>query len=236
MMPTNAVTTSADFQGFSTDALRFLRDLAKHNDRAWFVPRKEIYETELQTPLRALVTGASDAMQKAKIPLEGDPRKSTFRIYRDVRFSPDKSPYKTNLGAFLAYNGDHNAPGGLYVHVQPKNSFLAVGFYELDKPLLQRWREAMATHAKDFERMLQALERNGMHLYEPEAALKRMPRGFEEHTASPIAKYFRRQSFMVSETLSDDDVCSPVLIERMVSAAKCAKPLLTYGWTVLTAS
>jgi uncharacterized protein (TIGR02453 family) len=222
------------FDGFSTQGLRFLRDLAKHNDRAWFAPRKEFYETQLQDPLRALVADAGAAMRKAKIPLEGDPRKSTFRIYRDVRFSPDKSPYKTNLRAFLAYNGNHSAPGGLYVHIQPNNSFLAVGFYELDKPLLQRWREAMAAHPKDFERMLKALERNGFALSESEESLKRMPRGFEQHAGSPIAKYFRTQSFMASETLSDDDVCDRSLIDRLVSAAKRAKPLLSYGWTVLT--
>ncbi len=234
-MPAKRTATSTAFEGFSTDALRFLRDLAKHNDRTWFAPRKQIYETQLLEPLRALVADAGAGMRKAKIPLEGDPRKSTFRIYRDVRFSPDKSPYKTNLGAFLAYNGDNNAPGGLYVHIQPKNSFLAVGFYELDKPLLQRWREAMATQPKDFERMLQTLERNGFRLSESEAALKRMPRGFEEHAASPLAKYFRQQSFMVSETLSDDDVSNRTLIDRLVSAAKRARPLLTYGWTVLSA-
>lgn len=225
----------AEFEGFSPSALRFLRDLAKHNDRAWFVPRKEFYEAELLEPLRALVADASAAMRKANVPLEGDPRKSTFRIYRDIRFSPDKSPYKTNLGAFLAHNGDHGSPGGIYTHIQPKNSFLAVGFYELDKPLLQRWREAMAAEPKNFERMLQALERNGLHLSESEGALKRMPRGFEEHGASPIAQYFRRQSFMIGETLSDDDVCSRALIERMVSSAKRAKALLSFGWTVLTA-
>jgi uncharacterized protein (TIGR02453 family) len=221
------------FEGFSTDALRFLRELAKHNDRAWFTPRKEIYQTELLDPLRALVADASSQMRKAKIPLEGDPRKSTFRIYRDVRFSPDKSPYKTNLGAFLAYNGDHSAPGGLYIHIQPKTSFVAAGFYQLDKDVLLRWRQAMASRPKDFERMVRALDRNGLHLSQSDDALKRMPRGFESHAESTISQYFRRQSFMVSETLSDEEICERTLIDRLVSMAKRAKPLLTYGWSVL---
>lgn len=232
-MPAKLAATVAEFQGFPTGALRFLRDLAKYNDRSWFAPRKEFYEAELLEPLRALVADASAAMRKAKVPLEGDPRKSTFRIYRDIRFSPDKSPYKTNLGAFLAHNGDHNSPGGLYIHIQPKTSFLAIGFYQLDKPLLQRWRVAMAAKPKEFERMLKALEHNDLHLSESEDVLKRMPRGFEDRAASPISEQFRRQTFMVSETLSDDEVCSAGLIDRMVTAAKRAKPLLTYGWTVL---
>src|ERR1700694_4098248 len=89
------------FSGFSPTALKFLRDLAKHNERTWFVPRKDIYESELLEPLRALVVDVTEAMRKAKIPIGADPMRSTFRIYRDIRFSPDKRPYKTNLGAYL---------------------------------------------------------------------------------------------------------------------------------------
>jgi uncharacterized protein (TIGR02453 family) len=229
-MPT-AVAARA-FSGFSPVALQFLRDLAKHNDRTWFNPRKQVYETELLEPLRALVADATVAMHKAKIPIGADPKRSTFRIYRDIRFSPDKSPYKTNLGAFLSFGGSHDNPGGLYVHIQPKKSFMGVAFYQLDKPLLQRWRQAMADDPKSFANMLRSLERNGLELSEPGEALKRMPRGFEEHADTPIAKYFRFPSFMVSETLSDEDVTSPKLIDRMVALAKRSKPLLDYGWSV----
>jgi uncharacterized protein (TIGR02453 family) len=226
-------TSKRSFAGFSPAALKFLRDLAKHNDRQWFTPRKSIYETELLEPLRALVADATEAFRKAKIPIGADPKHATFRIYRDIRFSPDKSPYKTNLGAYLSYDGSHDTPGGLYIHIQPKQSFMAVAFYQIDKQLLQRWREAMAADPARFEAMLRALERNGLHLNEQEDALKRMPRGFEAHAESPIAKYFRLPSFTVSETLSDDDVCSAGLVDRMVDLAKRAKPLLNYGWSVM---
>jgi uncharacterized protein (TIGR02453 family) len=232
-MATKRPATSA-FSGFSTEALKFLRDLAKHNDRAWFAPRKAFYEENLLDPLRSLVLHASEAMRKARIPLGSDPRSGTFRIYRDVRFSPDKSPYKTNLGAFLAHNGNHDAPGGLYVHVQPAHSFIAIGFYRLDKPHLQRWRDSMARDPKPFESALRALDRNGFALSESEEQLKRMPRGFESQAESMLARYFRRSSFMVSENLSDAQVCSPQIIERMVDGAKRAKPLLEYGWSTLS--
>jgi uncharacterized protein (TIGR02453 family) len=230
-MKTNAsVRTPGGFGGFSRKALDFLRDLAKHNERTWFVPRKEIYEVELLEPLRLLVADATTALRKAKIPIGGDPRRSAFRIYRDIRFSRDKSPYKTNLGAYLSRGGDHAGAGGLYIHIQPKNSFMAIGFYQLDKPLLQRWREAMASEPKAFEGVLRRLERNDLSVTEGEDQLKRMPRGFEAHAQSPLAKYFLRHSFMASENLTDADVSSAGLIERMVSLAKRAKPLLDYGW------
>lgn len=221
------------FTGFSPQGLRFLRDLAKNNDRQWFTRRKHVYETELLEPSRDLISDANAAMRKAKIPLGGDPKRSAFRIYRDVRFSPDKSPYKTNVGIYLSYDGTHHAPGGLYVHVQPKQSFMAAGFYEIEKALLGRWREAMAKDPKQFETVLRALDRAGLNLSEEGTALKRMPRGFEGYAQSPLAKYFRVASFIVSEKLTDEDIGSARLIERMVSFTKRAKPLLEYGWRLV---
>ena len=227
-----AITPSERFSGFSPEALKFLRDLARHNDRKWFGPRKALYETELFEPLGALVADATDAMRKAKIPIGADPLRSRFRIYRDIRFSRDKSPYKTNLGAYLSPAGERDEPGGLYIHIQPGKSFMAVAFYQLDKDQLLRWRTAMASDPKRFQTMLRALERNGLKLSPESEALKRMPRGFEAHAESPIARYFRVGSFIVSEPLSDKDVSSRRVIDRMVALAKKAKPLLEYGRTL----
>ena len=226
-MPT--VAAAQRFDGFSPAAINFLRDLAKHNDRAWFAPRKSLYETECLAALNALVADAGAALRKAKVPLGAGPKGAAFRIYRDVRFSPDKSPYKTNLGAFLT-RSDRSAPGGLYIHIQPKNSFVAAGFYQLDKPLLQRWREDMAAQPKRFAAVLRTLEKSGVALSEGHEALKRMPRGFEAETDSALAPHFKAGSFMISETLSDEDVMSSALVDRMAAIGKRAKPLLDYGW------
>ena len=221
------------FNGFSPQALKFLRDLRKNNDRAWFAPRKELYERELLEPLQLLTANLAAALRKAKIPIDADPRRAVFRIYRDVRFSPDKSPYKTNLGTYLPHKGLRDAPGGLYLHVAPKESFMATAFYQLDKDRLLRWRSAMAADPKRFAAMLRALDRNGVRMTDDEGALKRMPRGFEKMADSPIAQYFRVGSFIVSEDLSDEDVMDASLIDRAVALTKKSKPLLEYGWGVL---
>ncbi|MBV8531799.1 MAG: DUF2461 domain-containing protein, partial [Candidatus Eremiobacteraeota bacterium] len=148
-----------------------------------------------------------------------------FRIYRDVRFSRDKSPYKTNLGTYLPHRGMRGAPGGLYVHVAPKGSFIAAAFYQLDREPLARWREAMAADPKAFQSVLRALARNGVALSEQDEALKRMPRGFEAMAQSPIAPYFKLASFMVTRELSDDDLMDARLVDLSVGLAKHAKPL-----------
>jgi uncharacterized protein (TIGR02453 family) len=215
-----ARATADTFTGFSPQALKFLRDLKKNNDRAWFAPRKELYERECLTPLRALTVDLASTLRKAKIPLDADPSRVGFRIYRDVRFSRDKSPYKTNLGTYLPYRGVRGAPGGLYIHISPKESFAVAGFYQLDKEPLQRWREAMASDPRRFQSVLRALERNDLALSDQEPVLKRMPRGFEALGESPIAAFFKIGTFMVSEKLSDVDIGGARLIERSVALVK----------------
>jgi uncharacterized protein (TIGR02453 family) len=230
-----ARASTDSFPGFSPQALKFLRDLKRNNDRAWFAPRKELYERECLAPLRALTVDLARALHKASIPIDADPSRVGFRIYRDVRFSRDKSPYKTNLGTYLPYRGIRGAPGGLYIHVAPKESFAVAGFYQLDKEPLQRWREAMARDPKRFQNTLRALKRNDLELSEQEPPLKRMPRGFETLAESPIGAYFKIGTFMVGEKLSDADIGGPGLIGRSVALVKKAKPLLQYGWDVLDA-
>ncbi len=228
-----AKATVDKFTGFSPQALKFLRDLKKNNDGTWFAPRKEIFERECVEPLRALAVELARALRKARIPIDADPSRVGFRIYRDLRFSRDKSPYKTNLGTYLPYRGIRGAPGGLYVHVAPKESFVVAGFYQLDKEPLQRWREAMASNPRGFQAVLRALQRNGLALSEEHEALKRMPRGFEALAESPIARYFKTSTFMVSEQLADADVTGTGLIDKSIALVKRAKPLLVYGWAAL---
>ena len=89
------------FAGFRPAAFTFFRGLRRNNDPAWFKPRKAVYEAEVLAPFRALVSAVGAALGEAGIPLSGDPMRSIFRIYRDVRFSPDKRLYKTHAGAVL---------------------------------------------------------------------------------------------------------------------------------------
>src|SRR5712691_6349171 len=104
--------TPSTFTGFRPEAIQFLVDLAANNDRAWFQPRKADYERLLKEPLEALCVALDEQFRARGIPLRADPAKSPFRIYRDVRFSKDKSPYKTNVGASFPWAGDGADAGG----------------------------------------------------------------------------------------------------------------------------
>jgi uncharacterized protein (TIGR02453 family) len=140
---------SGTFQGFSTDAVQFLADLAEHNDRAWFQPRKPEFERLLKAPLEQLCVALDDEFRRRDIPLTADPARSPFRIYRDVRFSKDKSPYKTNVGASFAYaeraaDGTPNLAGarrgGGYFHLSPGEIFVGGGMWHADPGPLAAWR------------------------------------------------------------------------------------------------
>jgi uncharacterized protein (TIGR02453 family) len=221
------------FTGFAPASLRLLSSLERHNDRTWFASRKARFETELFEPMRALVLDASDALAAAKVPIGGDPRRSVFRIYRDVRFTPDKRPYKTHVAAYLSRDGERRTPGGCYVHVAPRDAFLAVAFYQVEASLLQRWRQEMAARPRLFTGVVRALARRALAITPPEAwddALVRMPRDFKAMEASDIATYFRLRSFVVRRPLEAEDLASAALVDRVVEMVRDARPLLDYGW------
>jgi uncharacterized protein (TIGR02453 family) len=221
------------FEGFPPSGLRFLRDLAKHNDRAWFAPRKHIYERDILHPMQQLVVELSERFERKKIPVCGDVRRSIFRIYRDVRFSHNKLPYKTHAAAYLSPDGGRHTPGGLYVHVAPKGAFLSLAFYDLHPMLLQRWRIAMAEEPKAFAAVIRQLARRKLQIIPPdeeEDALRRMPRGFTHLAETELGSYFRLRHFLIHDDLEDATLGSRRLVERAVTFVERGLPLLTYGW------
>jgi uncharacterized protein (TIGR02453 family) len=203
------------FEGFPPRGLRFLRDLAKHNDRTWFLARKHIYEEDLLLPMQRLVVELSDRFARRRIPVLGDVRRSIFRIYRDVRFSRIKLPYKTHMAAYLSPDGGRHTPGGLYIHVTPKDPFLSLAFYNLHPMLVHRWRITMAEEPKKFTAVIRALGRSKLALIPPdeeEDALLRMPRGFTHLTQAPLGPYFRLRHFLIHEDLDSNALSSRRLV------------------------
>ena len=223
--------TTADtvFAGFSPAAFDFFRGLAEHNDPAWFKPRKAIYDREVVAPLRALIASVGAALAAAGIPLVGDPQRGIFRIYRDVRFSPDKRLYKTHQGAVLTRSGNKRDPGLLYLHLAPGDSMVAAGFWHPEPPLLARLRRAIVADPGGFLAIAEGLAAAG-HPLASDAKLSRPPRGFEIDCDSPAAAYVCWKSFTAHAPLSDAEMQSPELFDRILGFARSALPLLEWGW------
>lgn len=220
------------FDGFPPAAFTFFDGLREHNDPLWFKPRKAVYETAVVAPFRALLTALSAALDVAGVPLHADPRRSIFRIYRDVRFSPDKRLYKTHAGAVLTRSGGRGDPGVLYLHVEPGGSMVGAGFWHPDPSRLARLRRAVLAEPGRFVEMADRLAAAG-HPLGSDSRLTRLPRGFEAARDTPVADFVCWKSFTAHAPLSDAEVQSPALVEQIVALAQALLPLLEWGWAAL---
>ena len=217
------------FTGFRPAAFSFFRGLARHNDPLWFKPRKSIYDTEVLAPFRALMLLLSEKLEAAGIPLVGDPDRGIFRLYRDVRFSANKQLYKTHAGAVLTRSGGKGDPGLLYVHVEPGKSEAGVGFWHPEPGLLTKLRRSIADDPDSFLDMVERLDKRGYKVA-TDTQLARLPRGFEAAKGTPAADYICWKTFIVEAPLTDAEMQSPALANRIVDIAVATRPLLDWGW------
>jgi uncharacterized protein (TIGR02453 family) len=224
------VTASGAFSGFRPAAFEFLAGLRDNNDPAWFKPRKAVYDSEVLAPFRRLISALSEALAAVGVPLVGDPDRSIFRLYRDVRFSADKRLYKTHAAAVLTRSGSKRDPGLLYLHVEPGRSLAAVGFWHAQPPLLARLRAAILDDPDGFLRIASELEALGYTLSCEDERLTRPPRGLEAAKGTPVEDFVCWKNFIAEVALDDAEMQSPALVGRVVDFALATQPLLQWGW------
>ncbi|MEP7175128.1 MAG: TIGR02453 family protein [Gemmatimonadales bacterium] len=222
------VTATPEFHGFRPGALAFLRRLARHNSRDWFERHRAVYETEVREPLKALVEEMDVRLARIAPELVGDPRRSVFRIHRDVRFSADKSPYKTNAACQFYHHDAGRGAGqdavgagaGLYFQLADGDCFVAGGIWMPARPSLERIREALADDAEGLDRIVAATAfRRRFKALDRDAMLTRLPRGYAE--GHPAERWLRHKSFTATRPLSADEATSvrlPARLERDFAA------------------
>lgn len=207
----------------------FLQSLAKHNDRDWFEKHRDRYEhakSDTESFLAAVITrlGVTDADITGLIP-----RQCLFRIHRDVRFSKDKAPYKTHLGAYLSKGGRKSSLAGYYLHVEPGASFAAAGLWMPMAPQLARVRQEIDYC---FEELLGILNADTFRKWygnlrlDGEVSLARMPKGYSPD--NPAADHLRLKSFIASHPLTDESLTSPSASQTVADAFCAATPLVRF--------
>ena len=222
------------FQGFTPGLGAFFKELAANNDREWFQAHKPVYEAEVRQPFGALVEALAFAFATQDIPLRGDAKRSLFRIHRDVRFSKNKSPYKTNAGAVLSRDGTTKGKGILYVQVagEVNGAFLAMGFYRPEPADLAAIRRAIAAKPERWLQAETALRKRGLELVWGDP-LTRLPKGFEGFAGSPVEDILKLRNLIVSQPIAEQRLYGPELIDDVVSFATAALPILDFGWKAL---
>jgi uncharacterized protein (TIGR02453 family) len=226
------------FTGFRPEAIQFLADLAENNDRSWFQPRKGEYERLLKEPLEALIGSLAARFEARGIPLRADPAKSPFRIYRDVRFSKDKSPYKTNLGASFPWVADdpRDAGGrshssnvhssGGYFHLSPGEIFVGGGIWHPEKAWLDAFRRRVVDEPGRLRELIDEPRFRSTFGSLGGDELRRVPTGFPpDH---PEADLLRKKDVTFGRRLSDAEAMSPGLPDLIADTFEVAMPVMRY--------
>lgn len=216
--------------GISHSTLQFLRDLSRNNRREWFAKHKGEFEKardEFADFVYALAEGVADFDQEVKKALNHAKTVKVFRIYRDVRFSKDKSPYKTNFAGVVGPGGMGNGNPGYYLHIKPGGSSAGGGLHMPDPKTLARIRSSIDKDASKLRKVLndKNFKKHFKGLNEDDS-LKTVPRGFDKD--HPAADLLKNKSFTVGVHFTDSQVTKATFINETLTAFKALQPLVTY--------
>ncbi len=229
------ISTATEFGGFPTAAFTFLNGLAEHNEREWFEARRDTYETALREPMKALIEEMDSRLATFVPEITGTAKGSMFRIHRDIRFSKNKAPYKTNAACWFFHRDSKGNVGqdavhggaGMYFHLEPRACFAGGGVWMPPSPVIKRIRAALDVGYEEFESIVSAKPFKKLFgAMETEAMLKRMPRGFAaEH---PAGDWLRYQSFTAGCALKQSDVTTVALADRLEEIYRTITPLVRW--------
>jgi uncharacterized protein (TIGR02453 family) len=222
----NAAGSSAN-PYFGPQALDFLRKLKRNNRRDWFEARRNVYEREIKLPMLALIEQLTRGMMDYAPDHIHPPQKCMLRIYRDTRFSADKTPYKTHIAAWWTRNGLEKTSGaGYYLHISATELTIATGVYMPPKEQLFAIRQYLTEHYPEFRRLIENKKlRSQMTLHDPQA-LRRPPKGFcSEH---PAIEWIKWRQWGVIQTLPVAEALKPKLVATVQGYFKLSAPLVDF--------
>lgn len=209
--------------------LKFLKDLKKNNNKPWFDAHRKQYE-EARNDFENFIQSVLDKHCKNDVDLkELVAKKCMFRINRDVRFSKDKSPYKTNFGASMDKGGKKSGLAGYYFHLEPGKSFLGGGIWQPDPDKLKKVRQEIDYCYDDFKKIVSSKKFKIVFgdLYTGEGIqLSKVPQGFEKD--NPAAEYLKFKSWLVIADISDAELTSKNLINKTVDAFCIMQPFVKF--------
>ncbi len=204
--------------------LKFLAALAKHNDRTWFEKNKDQY-LQAKENFEVFITKLLDELIKFNPSLAGlNPKKLPFRIYRDVRFSTDKRPYKINMGAGISPGGKMMQEPGYYIHIEPGKSFIAGGLYMPEPPNVSKIRQEIDYNGDALDKILKSKSfRKWYDGFDDFDKMKTAPKGYaKDH---PRLDWLKHRSYIVSHNFTDKEVKDKKFMKQVVEACKAMKPL-----------
>ena len=219
---------------FTPALFEFLSELADNNNREWFQDNKVRYERDVRDALVQFVADFGEKLREISPHMVADPRLSggsVFRIYRDVRFSKDKSPYKTNAGVHFRHEVGREVHGpGLYLHLQPGFLFAGAGIWRPNSATVGKIRGSIVANPGRWKSIVNNEEFISMYELEGES-LKRPPRGIDpDH---PLIDQLKLKSFVATANFTEEDACSPDFIDMYANACEIASPFTGFLTTAV---
>jgi uncharacterized protein (TIGR02453 family) len=216
------------FEGFPKQGIAFLKRLKKNNNRPWFQAHKEEYEQHVRFPMQCLIATLAQKMIDAAPEIDFNPKKAIFRIYRDVRFSKNKAPYKTNIAAAFDIRGKKSPTEtpGLYVGIEPGEVFVGGGIYMPTGEQLKAIRRAMVTDPESFLTVVENKRfKNEFGGIEGEK-LQKAPLGFpKDH---PMIEHLKHKQFFVGKVYNDSVCLKPKFADTVASVLADCMPLIRW--------
>ena len=212
-----------------SSTLKFLKDLKKNNNKTWFDAHRKEYE-EAKTDFANFIQQVIDKYAKNDPSIKLLAAKDCmFRINRDIRFSKDKTPYKTNIGAYINRGGKKSLYGGYYFHCEPGQSFVGGGLWMPMPPELNKVRQEIDYNFPAFKKIITSKKFKSVYKdlsRDKEYVLSRVPKGYE--STNEAAEYLKLKSFVSLTTLKDADLTSKNLLKKTVDAFEALQPLIHF--------
>lgn len=212
---------------FTSRTLTFLRQLRRHNDRAWFQANRDRYERDVKAPMLALVARLAEDLPRFAPDLQASSRISMYRIYRDTRFSADKSPYKTHVAAIFPHRAlPKHAGAGLYLEVSPDRTLVGGGLYAPEPTDLHRVRAALVERWPEFRAIVEAATFRRAFGPIEGRRLTRPPRGFpRDH---PAADYLKLKQFLAGRRREPALAATPAFYRFVVESFRRLAPFVEF--------
>jgi uncharacterized protein (TIGR02453 family) len=216
------------FDGFPKEGIRFLKRLKRNNNRPWFTTHKSEFEQLVREPMFSLIAALQPHFAQFAPEFDLTPKRSIFRIYRDTRFSSDKTPYKTHVAAHFVVRGTEKGflGSGYYLHLEPGEVFIGGGIYMPDNDQLKKIRAAIVAHGNEFLSIITARRFKKMFGKLEGDSLRRMPKGFDE--THPMAHWLKMKQFFVGVSWPESKCYRTKVVDDLAAVAEAATPLVRF--------
>ncbi len=216
------------FRGFPREGINFLKKLKRNNNRRWFEAHKKEYEEYVKLPMYSFIVSLQSHFGKFAPEFDLNPKRSVFRIYRDIRFSADKTPYKTHVAAHFVLRGRPKGflGSGYYVEFAPGGLYTGGGIYIPDSEQLKKIRHAISTRHEEFLSIV--MDRRFQKLFAPFewSQLKRVPRGYDEN--DPMAKWLKYKQFFVGVSWPESKCYNEKFADEAAKIFEATTPLVRF--------